>query len=568
MKSKIVAMLIAVSMLFCCIGCSTTSETQPGSTGSAAATDAAGAQQAPAAESTEGGASDQTLVVGANEIVALDPHTGSAAVFTQCIPQCYEALVDLDLDGNLIPKLAESWEYSEDGLEYTFHLRGDVTFHDGSVMQASDVVYSINRLLAMGQGFSYFVSGYIDSVEAVDASTVKITLNKAYGPFIMCMLRVYIVSEAIVKANYDASSTTYGENCDYGETWLSYNDAGTGPYVLSELNPQEKASFVAYADYWRGWTGGEPAGVNFILVTEAATVRSMMSNNQLDVTDTWQSTESLTALDKIDGVDLAKQNEGSILYLQMNTKCAPLDDVHVRKALAYLVDYDTLLATISNSSPCTGLVSSSVPGYTDQVTQYEFNIEKAKEELSLSAYADQLDTLSVDLYWIDVVPDEQKVGLTVQAAAQQAGLTINLVQTSWLSFTDSVASVDTTPALSLSFNAPDYPEAGSILMSRFHSSTCGTWSQTEWLQDEKVDTMLDEAMVTMDTDARYELYAGVQQYLSEIVPSVGVYSSISTVAYNANHFNWLCVDRTNEGLANTLIPGDSLRAYDYFTVND
>lgn len=545
MKKKLFALLVAMIMVVSCLaGCS------GGSEGS---------------DSSEAGVS-KDLNIGANEIVPLDPHTGSAAIFTECIGQCYEGLIDLSLDGEIVPRLAESWEYNDDGTEYTFHLRKDVTFHDGSAMTAKDVKYSIERLLAMGQGFSYLVSSYIDSVEIIDDATVKVKLSKTFGPFLQTMLRVYIVSEDMVTANYDTSSDTYGDKGDYGEGWLGYHDAGTGPYVLNEISPQEKATFSKYADYWKGWNGDEPENVNFQLVTEAATVKSMMTAGQLDVTDMYQSQESLTSLGAIDGIDITSVDQGSILYLQMNTKCEPLDDVHVRKAIAHLVDSATLIESLGSAMPATSLVSSSVAGHTDDVTQYEYSIDKAKEELAQSKYADQLDSLSVELYWIDVVPDEQKVGLAIQSAAKEAGLNIELVQSAWLNFTDMVAKEETTPALSLSFNAPDYPEAGAILVSRFHSSTCGTWSQTEWLQDETVDSLLDKAMVTMEADERMGIYEEVQKYLSDIVPSVPVYRSINLLAYASGRVEWTYSDYAQENGAAIAIPGDAFRAYDYFKI--
>lgn len=551
MRQKILVFMLALAMIMSSVACS-------------AGVTESESETAPAVvEQTDG-----VVNIGANEIVVMDPHTGSATVFTQCVPQCYEALVVLNVDGSIGPRLAKEWSYTEDGLEYTFYLRDDVTFHDGSKMTANDVVYSINRLLEMGQGFAYLMGDYIKNVEVVDEYTVKVNLNSPFGPFLMTMTRIYIVSEAMVSAHYDTSSTLYGEKGDYGEAWLGYNDAGTGAYVLSELSPQERCCFTKYDNYWQGWEGDEPTGVNFLLVTEAATVRSMMANGQLDITDGFQSEESLNALDNIEGIDKTSVDQGSQMYLQMNTKCPPLDDVHVRKAIAHLVDSESLVAAISSAEPAYSLVSSATVGHTGDVTQYEFNIEKAKEELALSKYADQLGDMEIDLYWIDVVPDEQKVGLVIQAAAQQAGLTINLKESAWLAFTDMVVSEETTPALSLSLNAPDYPEAGAILISRFHSSTCGTWSQTEWLQDSFVDEKLDQAMVTMEAEDRIAIYEEVQKYLAEIVPSVAVYRNTSFLAYNSDRISWLTADMKEAGESVTIIPGSNYCAYDFISINN
>jgi peptide/nickel transport system substrate-binding protein len=209
-----------------------------------------------------------------------------------------------------------------------------------------------------------------------------------------------------------------------------------------------------------------------------------------------------------------------------------------------------------------GLVSSSLPGYTADVETYDYDLDAAAEELAQSSYADTISDYTIDLYWCSSVAEQETIALVIQAAAAQVGLNINIVECSWAQFTDMVADPSTTPALSFVSNMADYPEAGSILYSRFHSSTCGTWTQTEWLQDETVDSLLDSALATLDTASRMEKYGEVQKYLSEIVPSVGLYQGSSTIAYNAGRLHWEVASRCADGETTVFIPGDEYDIYD------
>ena len=105
---------------------------------------------------------DNFIMVRPQEIVSLDPATVTESQSGFITRNVYSRLVDISYDGNTIsPDLAESWEVSDDGLVYTFTLRPDVMFHDGSILTANDVVYTFNRFLSMGEGDASTYSSYI-----------------------------------------------------------------------------------------------------------------------------------------------------------------------------------------------------------------------------------------------------------------------------------------------------------------------------------------------------------------------------------------------------------------------
>ena len=274
----------------------------------------------------------------------VDPAVGSDYVSSTSLANLYDSLIFPTAGGGTEPWLAESWEVSADGLIYTFHLRQGVTFHDGSELLASDVVYSHNRLQTIGEGYAYLISG-VAEVAAPDDSTVVFTLEQPSGLFVPSLVRLYVVNEDLVRANTNAEGP-YGENGDYGKDWLLTHDAGSGPYTVIEFPLEEFALMEKFEDWWAKdqFNPDAPDQVKLILTTESATVRTLMETGALEISDQWQPVEALNALDGIDGVDITTVPTMSSFYYMMNNRLAPLDDIHCRKAIAWAFDYEGAIA--------------------------------------------------------------------------------------------------------------------------------------------------------------------------------------------------------------------------------
>jgi peptide/nickel transport system substrate-binding protein len=164
-----------------------------------------------------------------------DPAVGNDQSDVITMINLYDSLVFPGVDGQPVPHLASSWESSDDGLEYVFHLRDDVKFHSGNALTAQDVVYSMKRMLAIGEGFAYLYLDVIEDVKAEDDYTVKFTLSNSFGPFVGSLIRFQIVDSVLLTQHYDMSVSSYGEAGDYGKTWLLTNDAGSGPYKAIDV---------------------------------------------------------------------------------------------------------------------------------------------------------------------------------------------------------------------------------------------------------------------------------------------------------------------------------------------
>jgi len=467
----------------------------------------------------------------------IDPAVGSDYSSSTALCNIYDTLIYPNADGSFEPHLAREWEVSDDNLTYRFYLNEGVMFHDGSELTASDVKFSFDRLQAIGEGYAYIFSDRISAVEVVDDYTVDFILPQPFGPFLTTLTRLYIINEDLVMAN--TLDGPYGDFGDYGKEFLNTNGAGSGAYKVKEFDVATLLVLEKYDDYFSYIDPLAPDVFELIGTTEAATVRTGMMRREIDISDQWQTLEAFNSLEDIEGVDVARWPDGGQLYLMMNTQKPPLDDIHIRRALSWAFNYDALTQNIyPGTAPAKGPVSSVLPGWNSNVFQYSFDLDKAAEEIALSKYAGQLDQYPIEYAWTAEVADLEKIALMTQAEAQKVGLNIEIVKTPWMSLIDQSGSIDTTPHLTSIWVSPHYGEAGSILEAKYHSSNTGSWEQTEWLLNDEVDSLLEQAMATVDREERFALYRDTQELIVELAPTIFAYDNMERHAYQTHYINW------------------------------
>ncbi len=222
---------------------------------------------------TPGRAEEASCIkIGVSGTPDLDPaivNTGSSLI---AAVNLYDTLVfpSAEEASGVAGRAAQDWEISDDGMKYTFHLKQGIRFHNGEEMKASDVAYSMDRLLTIGEGYAYIFSNYLEpgSTVAVDDYTVEFHLKQAYGPFLNALIRLFIVSEKEVREHTEASGN-YGENGDYGRGYLLTHDAGSGAYKAVELVQQDYFYAEWNPDWFMGWDNEKaPRAFKQLAITE------------------------------------------------------------------------------------------------------------------------------------------------------------------------------------------------------------------------------------------------------------------------------------------------------------
>jgi peptide/nickel transport system substrate-binding protein len=280
-----------------------------------------------------------TLVVGqVAEPKALDPHTVTAVNDFRILVNIYDGLVRFR-DGSLEvePALAESWEISEDGTVYTFNLREDVSFHDGTPFNAEAVKFNFDRMLNEDHPYydtgpfplAFFFSS-IQETRVVDEYTVELVLNEPFAPLLsnLAYPTGLLVSPDAVREH----------GADYGR-----NPVGTGPYSFVEWQSNTQVTVAKNADYWDGEPGMDQ--IVFRPITEGNTRVNEMLSGGLDLM-VEVPPDSVATFENNDDFTVYEQAGPHVWFLILNLREGPFADERVRQAANYAINKEALVENV------------------------------------------------------------------------------------------------------------------------------------------------------------------------------------------------------------------------------
>lgn len=489
---------------------------------------------------------DRELRIDEAPVGEIDPAKATDFADTVLAINLYDTLVYPRQGGaGIQPLLATDWTI--DGLEYTFNLRDDVTFNSGNPLSAADVVFSFNRMMAMGQGHSGQFEGRIDSVEAIDTHTVKFTLTESFAPFLASLVRMPIVDSMLVSENFAEGS--HGEFGDYGSEWMSHNSAGSGAYVVSSHDPQTETVLTPNPNYFLEFSDNFPERVRYRYGLDAATVRALMSRGEHDISSQWLPPEVLKSLAKEGNTYLV--NEGGLTgeYFQFNTRRPPLDDVHCRRALAHAFDYATMLnlvrinETMTQGVPMNGPLPMGLLGRDPGRPDFAQDLERAKEELGQCRYAP--GDHPIEIAWIAETPARERGALMMQALYTSLGFDVSITRTPWVLITEQVSNPDTAPHVIEIAIAALTPDPDSLLYNMYSSEVPHTWMSSSYLADDAVDELLNRGRTETDPQKRAEIYAQANALISDLAPGIFGYEfrGVFAVRKGVLFHNYLDPDR-------------------------
>ena len=426
-----------------------------------------------------------------------------------------------------VPHLAESWK--SEGDSYTFKLRGDVKFQSGNALTADDVVFSFDRMKALGQGLSYLF-GIVDSVEAVDGGTVKFHLSAPSAAFVASLVRLPIIDKRTVMANLGDGE---GEMKDWGQAHLSADGAGTGAYRVTSHNPQEETVMEKNADYFLGVADAAPDTVRLRYGLEAATVRTLIARGEHDISSQWLPPEVMKAL-AAEGAQLLSESGTGAFYVKMNTTKAPMDDVNCRLAFSKAFDYDAAIKMIaitddvSQGSASTGGIPAGMFGANPADAILKRDLDAAMRHLADCKY--KPEDMNIELSWIAEVPLEERFALLMQANFAGLGVKSEIRKLPWALFAEQVSKPENTPHISQLFVNAVTGDPDTLLYGQYHSTAAGTWQSPEYLSDAEIDKYLDAGKTATSDEDREKAYAALNARLMAIAPSIYGYDRNSVFA--------------------------------------
>jgi peptide/nickel transport system substrate-binding protein len=355
----------------------------------------------------------------------LDPiatHANSSIWYFMSI---YDQLLRVAPDGiSLIPSLAESWEITEDGLTYTFQLRPNILFSDGTPMTSDDVLFSwVRAANDPAQGWTFLLTalqrdaeGQVQGITAPDDSTIVVELAKPWSPFLsdVAMFNLSVISRAFAEGN---------------EERLATECMGTGPFSLGEWRKGEALTLVKNPNYWEE---GLPLldGVDVLIVPDDNARILQLQGGELDgMMDVPFSRVADLQLDP--NLKVYQFPSTKTRYVALNVREAPLNDVHARRALQYATDRQTLVEVVlfGIGLPATSFMPKGALFWNDTLAGYPYDLDKAREELAQSSSP---DGFALDLKTQAGLVDDEILATALKDMRSQIGVevTINPVEPS------------------------------------------------------------------------------------------------------------------------------------------
>ena len=461
MKKKVIALMLAAAMVVSVTACGGGSDTTTpaADSGDAAAetteggeapADDTGAADDSAAPAASGEGKILSVQIGPNP-ETIDPALNSAVDGGNMILHTFECLLTVAEDGTLAPGQAESWETSEDGLTWTFHLRDGLKWSDGSALTANDFVYSWRRVcdpmvaapyaetvLGMVEGFNDAIGGNLEAlgVEAPDDTTFVVHLSQpcSYFGSLAAFATLSPVQQATIDANGDGwavNADTYITNgCFYISEWVP------GSYIMCTKNP----------NYWNA-DAIKLDGIKFNLIEDPnASYSAYQTGEVLFIKDV--PTEEIPSLEG--NAEFHVEPIIGTYYLSLNTEREPFNDPKVRKALSLAIDREYVANTLMQGtySPASNFMG---PGWIDtdgsqfidnanggkpyiDTANHEANVEEAKQLLADAGYPDGAGFPSIT-YSTNDIGYHKVVAEYLQQAWAEIGVELQVDIVEWASFT-------------------------------------------------------------------------------------------------------------------------------------
>ena len=472
------------------------------------ATEEPAGDETPDASAGEGQQGGVLVLMGHEAVDGLSPDYTGPTVNWSMITQIHNGLTEMDPWYEYQPVLAESWEVTDDGLEYTFALRDDVVFHDGEAFTSEDVVYTF-EFYGNPDNATLSASDFdsIESVEAPDESTVVVTLLQPNAAFITKAGSAFIVPEH--------------HHGSVGEEQYAREPIGTGAFMLSEYVPAEFVEVVAFEDHFRGRPNLD--GVRLNVVPEPS-VRAIA----LETGDADSSVWSLQTEDNIrlrDSGDFQTYISSStaVNNFPMDNTSPQLSEKVVRQALMYAIDRDAIVNDLWQglAVKATTNLSPALSFFHDDsgVKMYEYDPEMARQMLDDAGWVVGADGIrekeGVRLSWTcGIIAGDQArrpIAESLQQWVSEIGCEMEIIESTAMS--EEIRDHNIQMGLhnwTYGGSGGD-PDASSTLHSKYSGSRVH-YSNPE------MDDLLDQGLAETDPAARQEIYKRIQEIFCEDVP--------------------------------------------------
>ncbi len=488
-----------------------------------------------ALHSWRAGAQEKSLVVGIlDNSISLDPAKAFEISGHGMINLLYDTLITFEADNFLhpIPALAESWELSDDGKTWTFHLRNDVKFSSGNPLTADDVIFSFIRAIRLQCLPAWKLSQFgltEDSLKKLDPYTVQINLSQKYAQGVFFSSLIHPVASIIDQK----SVMQHEKNGDMGSAWLENHAAGCGRFTLAERRAGKQTILIANREHWKK----APVVEKLILkhIPEPIDQQYLLEQGDIDVAWDLQA-EHITALIPNPDILIYETSSLKLHFLGMNLAYPPFSNPKVRQALRFAIDYNGILDSVmqGNAQSIQTFIPKGIPGHNPRIL-YRHDIEKAARLLAEAGYADGFET---ELLCIEHTPWIE-IALSIQQQLQPLGITVTLIPRSSPELWAALDNREFQLFLAhWEFYSIDPDECVKAFAYNDHGKNDASspkllaWATRYVNQD--INRFIEQAAHELDMKKRKELYHRITDIVLEDGPYAILYSPLKQYAFRSD----------------------------------
>ncbi|MEZ4711330.1 MAG: ABC transporter substrate-binding protein [Caldilineaceae bacterium] len=457
-----------------------------------------------AADSSTASAEPKVLTIGlTTDIAAIELPYAPERQATNASWTMYDSLIFPEADGTYSPALADSWEVSDDGLTYTFHLRQDVTFHNGEPFTADSVVYSWQTYSQPEVTYANEWS-FANNVEKVDDYTVNISTEE---PNALLLARVAGWGMIPPKAHAEMGLEAFAQS-----------PIGTGPFVFKEWVKGDHLTVTANPDYWRE---GYPKvdEVLFKFMPESAVRVAAIQAGEIDIAPRLSADEADTLASSSD-LTVINYPVDRVFYLAFNNMTTgvdtPIMDVKVRQALGHAIDVQSIIDAIFGGAGerATGFLSAGNLGYK-AVEPVTYDVEMAKSLLAEAGYADGFDIgmACPEAAYTNI----NEVCQAIQGYLSEVGVNADLELQEANAYWEREANKELPPLF-----VDSWSNTISEAYGRLEGAVGKDQSYANWA-DQRLFDYLDQIITTSDVEARAALYGEMDDLMRADPPFVYLY---------------------------------------------
>lgn len=443
----------------------------------------------------------------------LDPHKTSGTGDPQVVQyQVYESFFREEQDGTVVPALAETYEFNEDGTAITLNLCQDVYFHDGTQMTADDVVFSLERSISTGYNGVYVDA--IDSVEKVGDFAVTVNLKYAYTPVVSCLssLSTAIVPKAYVEAK--------------GDDILAREPVGTGAYQFISWTSGTEVVFKALDKYWKGEAAIKD--LTFVVIADNNTSIISLETGDVDI-DVNLSTSSIPTIEANPDLAECTGPKASMMLFSFNNQAGIFSDPRMREAVYLCIDrQDIIDACLSGRGEVTyACMLKMLDEYPDDLVASEKNVERAKQLVAEAGYPNGVTIKAVTID--NGTYKNPTVMLQEQLRPSGIELEIELMdRAAWNDRVITNSNYDIT-----CWAIPVTTLDADFAASKFYGPLCNGGGNFANCNLPDLDALIEAGRVTEPGAARNEIYRQFCQTILDNFVVCPIYTSTRETAANA-----------------------------------